>query len=198
MRKAHEEEGPDGLGQPAVEVRPVLCPLSATAPRAGTGRSASFRLFLHWVSGRRSMADLAADAGVSRWALARRVSWCWDLEPALPPVRARHRSLTCDGDRGCLAQVGASWPGTRVQRCLVHVIRDPRRGPPPGWPCSTIGTWSTATASRRGPWPRGTPTTPRPWPAGSGGAPTSGRAVPTCAWTNSTDRDPCSPSPTPT
>ncbi|RBP99982.1 hypothetical protein [Bifidobacterium xylocopae] len=125
------------------------------------------------------MADLAADAGASRWTLARCMSWCWDLEPALPPVLDRHHSLTfdgtylahgwcllvladarsrplavhwcdsesrasyralfhgmpapdaltCDGDRGCLAQVKVSWPGTRAQHCLAQRltrVRDPQ------------------------------------------------------------------------
>ncbi|MCO6559404.1 MAG: transposase [Bifidobacterium sp.] len=34
--------------------------------------------------------------------------------------------VVCDGGRGCLAAIGARWPGMRVQRCLVHVLRNTR------------------------------------------------------------------------
>ncbi|WEV68298.1 IS1249 family transposase [Bifidobacterium sp. ESL0769] len=35
--------------------------------------------------------------------------------------------VVCDGGVGCLAAIGARWPGMRVQRCLVHVLRNTRR-----------------------------------------------------------------------
>ncbi|KAB7789685.1 IS3509a transposase [Bifidobacterium leontopitheci] len=39
---------------------------------------------------------------------------------------ARPGLLVCDGGRGCLAAAEARWPGVRVQRCLVHVLRNTR------------------------------------------------------------------------
>ncbi|WEV59033.1 IS1249 family transposase [Bifidobacterium sp. ESL0728] len=35
--------------------------------------------------------------------------------------------VVCDGGAGCLAAIGRAWPGMRVQRCLVHVLRNTRR-----------------------------------------------------------------------
>jgi hypothetical protein len=35
--------------------------------------------------------------------------------------------LVCDGQPGLLAAVKDEWPGTKVQRCLVHVRRDVRK-----------------------------------------------------------------------
>ncbi|WP_420795467.1 IS1249 family transposase [Bifidobacterium tsurumiense] len=35
--------------------------------------------------------------------------------------------LVCDGNASCLNAAGDAWPGSAVQRCLVHVLRNTRR-----------------------------------------------------------------------
>jgi hypothetical protein len=49
-------------------------------------------------------------------------SWAALLERVPPP-----QVVACDGQPGLLAAIKAKWPGTLVQRCLVHVRRDVRR-----------------------------------------------------------------------
>lgn len=40
---------------------------------------------------------------------------------------ARPDCLVADGGPGCMGAARGAWPGVRVQRCLVHVLRDTRR-----------------------------------------------------------------------
>lgn len=40
---------------------------------------------------------------------------------------ARPDVLVTDGSAGCVAAAGSLWEGVRVQRCLVHVLRNTRR-----------------------------------------------------------------------
>lgn len=49
------------------------------------------------------------------------VAWQALLEQFPPPT-----VVVCDGGSGVLAAVAASWPETRIQRCLVHVQRNVR------------------------------------------------------------------------
>ncbi|KAB8287351.1 IS3509a transposase [Bifidobacterium ramosum] len=62
----------------------------------------------------------------------RPVKWQWcsaETKPAyLQLLRGVKRPgmLVCDGGQGCLAAAETRWRGVRVQRCLVHVLRNTR------------------------------------------------------------------------
>nr|WP_263862673.1 IS1249 family transposase [Bifidobacterium platyrrhinorum] len=62
----------------------------------------------------------------------RPVKWQWCSTETTAAYRQlfgrlnRPGLLVCDGGRGCLAAVEARWRGVRVQRCLVHVLRNTR------------------------------------------------------------------------
>ena len=73
------------------------CRLSSTAEREDAARMAEFRVFLAWLTGKRSMSEAAAGLGVTRQASAARIAWCWNVEPSLPPVTRAHRYVIADG-----------------------------------------------------------------------------------------------------
>ncbi|MBW3089111.1 IS1249 family transposase [Bifidobacterium sp. 82T24] len=73
------------------------CRLSSTMQREDSARMAEFRAFIAWITGKRSMSEAAAGLGLKRREFARRIAWCWNVEPSLPPVLRVHRYVMADG-----------------------------------------------------------------------------------------------------
>ena len=48
------------------------------------------------------------------------------MSPVRSVTRSKPTGSICDGGSGVLAAVAASWPDTRIWRCLVHVQRNVR------------------------------------------------------------------------
>lgn len=61
------------------------CHRSAVRHRPDVRRTADRQLFRDWITGTKSLTDLADRLRVSRWSLHRRFAWCWD-HPPLPDV----------------------------------------------------------------------------------------------------------------
>lgn len=58
-----------------------------------------------------------------QWAMSENQAAWETMLARLPPPEA----LVCDGGAGLLAALRTTWPGVRLQRCLVHVQRNVRR-----------------------------------------------------------------------
>jgi len=60
------------------------------------------------------------------------LAWQWCARESTPAYQALFEQLAppdvlmCDGMKGILKARAQIWPHTRVQRCLVHVQRNPR------------------------------------------------------------------------
>lgn len=73
------------------------CRLSTTVSRVDLRRMGEFRAFLAWVTGKESMDEAAARIGLRRRAFARRIAWCWNVVPRIPPDGVIHRYVEVDG-----------------------------------------------------------------------------------------------------
>lgn len=151
----------------------VECSLGATAPRPDRKHDADLRAFLDWLLSGRTQGDM----GTGARAFRKRIQWCWNVLPAIPPPNGKHHTVMADGTymnhdwclivaidgesgevlglqwcsneskaaymalfssipapdvlitdglRGAESACDAVWPGTRIQRCLVHVQRNTR------------------------------------------------------------------------
>ena len=67
----------------------VDCSLGATAPRPDERRDAELRSFLDWLLFGRRQDDMGTGPRMFR----RRIQWCWNIRPEIPPVTARHRTV---------------------------------------------------------------------------------------------------------
>ena len=115
------------------------CRLSSTMPQRRRRRERTLEEFLSWLLGPSSQR--AADSAGDARALRKRIAWCWRIRPRIAPPDARRHTVMADGTymghgwcliiaidglRGAEAACTQAWPGTRIQRCLVHVQRNTR------------------------------------------------------------------------
>lgn len=74
------------------------CHVSVTPKRVDSARMAEFRVFLAWITGKQSMSEAAKSLGLSgSRQFSRRIAWCWNVEPVLPPVSRTYRYAMADG-----------------------------------------------------------------------------------------------------
>ena len=86
-------------------------------------------------------AVMADGTGVNGWCLLTAIdgedgevlAWQWCARENTTAYRALFAQLAppdvlvCDGMKGILKACAQIWPGTRIQRCLIHVPRDSNR-----------------------------------------------------------------------
>lgn len=127
----------------------MACALSSTAPRSDKRLKSQLGEFLDWLLLGKRQRDMGGAGGR---AFRKRVQWCWRIRPAIPvdgetgetiafqwcsrESKAAYLALfsripasdvlVTDGLRGAEAACLEAWPGTRFQRCLVHVQRNTR------------------------------------------------------------------------
>ena len=66
-----------------------------------------FRAFIAWVTGKLSMDETGVMLGVGSKSFARRIAWCWKVEPRLPAC-GRQRYVQVDGKYLCRT-AGVCW-----------------------------------------------------------------------------------------
>lgn len=93
--------------------RCTTCNASFTRnPQTTSTQAATFRTFVDWASGTRSLAQLAADTGTSISTLQRRFTWCWYIRvPHSPDPHRVYDQVFIDGTYlagGCLLIAASS------------------------------------------------------------------------------------------
>ncbi|RSX52405.1 transposase [Bifidobacterium callimiconis] len=69
------------------------CSLGVTAPRPDRKHDADLRAFLDWLLSGRTQGDM----GPGPRALRKRIQWCWNVRPVIPPPIVRHHTVMADG-----------------------------------------------------------------------------------------------------
>ena len=69
------------------------CSLGTTAPRLDRRYDADLRAFLGWLLSGRAQGDM----GPGPRAFRKRIQWCWNIRPVIPPPTARHHTVMADG-----------------------------------------------------------------------------------------------------